>query len=127
MPRHVMMWWLAGGATVLGASLAYMATRPVIGPAVARAQDGWSRMRSRGSGGARRTDAEARTRESARPIRNVAFEAYRSSELKRLEDEERDFHAYLERLRGARDKTEFETYQRERMSTSTSAEGAPQP
>jgi hypothetical protein len=65
--------------------------------------------------------------ESARPIRNVAFEAYRSSELKRLEDEERDFHAYLERLRGARDKTEFETYQRERMSTSTSAEGAPQP
>ena len=121
MPRHVMMWWLAGGATVLGASLAYMATRPVVGPVVARAQDGWSRMRSRGSCGARKAGAEGGARDFARPIRNVAFEAYRASELKRLEDEERDFHAYLERLRGARDKTEFETYQRERMSASSAA------
>lgn len=108
MPRHVMMWWLTGGAAVLGASLAYMATRPVIGPVVVRAQDGWSRLRTRGSCGA------ARTRSAASAPRNSAFEAYRTSELKRLEDEERDFQAYLERLRGARDKAEFETYQRER-------------
>jgi hypothetical protein len=116
MPRHVMMWWLAGGATVFGASMVYMATRPVIGPVVARAQDGWSRIRSLGSCGGGRNGAEGRMRRSARPTRNLAFEAYRTSELMRLEDEERDFHAYLERLRGARDKTEFESYQLERLS-----------
>ena len=123
MPKHVMMWWLAGGATLLGASLAYMATRPVIGPVFAQAQKGWSRVRSLGSSGGRRSGTEGRMRNSVGPIRNVAFEAYRASELKRLEDEERDFHAYLERLRGARDKTEFEAYQRERPSVSVSAEG----
>jgi len=118
MPRHVMMWWLAGGATVLGASLAYMATRPVIGPAMARAQDGWSRLRTLGSCGA------ARMRSATAAPRNSAFEAYRASELKRLENEERDFHAYLERLRGARDKAEFETYQRERAAGAVEAESA---
>jgi hypothetical protein len=116
MPRHVMMWWLAGGATVLGASLAYLATRPMIGPVVARAQNGWSRLRTRGNSGHRVRDAEGYMRRSTRTASNSAFEVYRASELKRLEDEERDFHAYLERLRGARDKAEFEAYLRERRS-----------
>ena len=45
MRKHVMMWWLAGGATLLGASLTYLATRPAVAPVVARAQAGAARLR----------------------------------------------------------------------------------
>ncbi|MCL2430454.1 MAG: DUF2852 domain-containing protein [Alphaproteobacteria bacterium] len=51
---------------------------------------------------------------TARPSGNQAFDEYRTETLKRLEDEQREFEAYLERLRQARDKAEFDQFMAER-------------
>ena len=41
---------------------------------------------------------------------NSAFDAYREATLKRLEDEQQAFAAYLERLRRAKDQAEFDGF-----------------
>lgn len=43
---------------------------------------------------------------------NSAFDAYRAETLQRLEDEHRDFQAFLQQLREARDKQEFDDFMR---------------
>lgn len=53
-------------------------------------------------------------RPGARRSGNQAFDEYRAETLKRLEDEQREFEAYLERLRQARDKAEFDQFMAER-------------
>jgi hypothetical protein len=45
---------------------------------------------------------------------NHAFDEYRKDTLKRLEDEQREFREFLERLRFAKDKTEFDAFMSER-------------
>ena len=45
---------------------------------------------------------------------NRAFDDYRTETLKRLEDEQREFKEFLERLRFAKDRTEFEKFMAER-------------
>jgi hypothetical protein len=45
---------------------------------------------------------------------NHAFDEYRTETLRRLEDEQREFKEFLERLRFARDKTEFDQFMAER-------------
>jgi hypothetical protein len=47
---------------------------------------------------------------------NRAFDDYRSETLKRLEEEQREFKDFLERLRFAKDKTEFDAFMNERRS-----------
>jgi hypothetical protein len=47
---------------------------------------------------------------------NTAFDEYRSETLKRLEDEEQEFHTFLDRLRAAKDKTEFDQFMSERRN-----------
>jgi len=51
----------------------------------------------------------------APPSGNRAFDDYRAETLRRLEDEQREFVAYLERLRQARDKAEFDQFMAERQ------------
>ncbi len=51
---------------------------------------------------------------------NKAFDDYRSDTLRRLEEEEREFQSFLERLRRARDKSEFDSFMAERRNRSTS-------
>jgi len=41
---------------------------------------------------------------------NQAFDDYRADTLRRLEDEQREFQAFLKRLRQARDKAEFDEF-----------------
>lgn len=48
------------------------------------------------------------------PSGNAAFDEYRVETLRRLEDEEREFREYLERLRMARDREEFDRFMQER-------------
>lgn len=48
---------------------------------------------------------------------NSAFDEYRAETLRRLEEEQREFAAYLERLRRARDKAEFDQFMAERGRT----------
>jgi hypothetical protein len=45
---------------------------------------------------------------------NRAFDEYRSETLRRLEEEQREFRDFLERLRHARDKAEFDQFMAER-------------
>lgn len=50
------------------------------------------------------------------PSGNQAFEEYRAETLRRLEDEQRDFHDFLDHLRAAKDKQEFEEFLAERRA-----------
>ena len=45
---------------------------------------------------------------------NKAFDDYREATLKRLEEEEREFQAFLDRLRQAKDKSEFDQFMADR-------------
>jgi len=54
---------------------------------------------------------------------NRAFDDYREDTLKRLEDEARDFRQFLDRLRMAKDKAEFDQYMADRRARAASGEG----
>jgi hypothetical protein len=60
---------------------------------------------------------------------NRAFDEYRSEALRKLEEEADEFRAFLERLRMARDRAEFDEYIKERRSRPASgpAEGPQAP
>jgi hypothetical protein len=47
---------------------------------------------------------------------NRAFDEYRQDTLRRLEEEQRDFAAFLDRLRFAKDKSEFDQFMTERRN-----------
>jgi hypothetical protein len=56
---------------------------------------------------------------------NRAFDEYRSETISRLEDEQREFHEFLDRLRMAKDKSEFDQFMAERRNR-PSSEAQPQ-
>jgi predicted CopG family antitoxin len=49
-----------------------------------------------------------------RPSGNAAFDAYKADTLRRLQEEQDSFESFLERLREAKDKSEFDTFMDER-------------
>jgi hypothetical protein len=53
---------------------------------------------------------------------NRAFDEYRTETLRRLEEEQRDFVAFLDRLRMAKDKAEFDQFMAERRQRPPSPE-----
>ncbi|QUJ77511.1 DUF2852 domain-containing protein [Sulfitobacter albidus] len=55
----------------------------------------------------------------SRSTGNSAFDAYKSDTLRRLEEEQENFEAFLERLREAKDKSEFDAFMEERAKRST--------
>ena len=48
------------------------------------------------------------------PSRYSAFDAYKADTLRRLEEEQEQFDAFLQRLRDTRDKAEFNQFMAER-------------
>ena len=58
---------------------------------------------------------------------NRAFDEYRAETLRRLEDEQRDFRDFLDRLRQAKDKAEFDQFMAERRNRPPEAQRAPEP
>lgn len=58
---------------------------------------------------------------------NDAFDEYRMETLKRLEEEEREFRSFLDRLRRAKDKSEFDQFMADRKSRPASGEPPPEP
>jgi hypothetical protein len=50
------------------------------------------------------------------PSGNQAFDDYRAETLRRLEQEQQEFRDYLERLRRAKDKAEFDQFMADRRS-----------
>src|SRR6185295_1657981 len=75
-----------------------------------RMQDKVERMRSRMD--TRGGDWWGQPRSSG----NRAFDDYRTETLRRLEEEQSEFREYLERLRLAKDKTEFDQFMAERRN-----------
>lgn len=57
-------------------------------------------------------------RPAARASGNRAFDEYRADTLRRLEEEEREFKAFLGRLRFARDRAEFDQFMAQRRDRS---------
>lgn len=55
-----------------------------------------------------------RTGYHAVPTGNSAFDAYREETLKRLEEEHSEFVDFLEKLREAKDKSEFDQFMKQR-------------
>ncbi len=58
---------------------------------------------------------------------NRAFDDYRAETLRRLEDEQREFKEFLERLRFAKDRAEFDQFMAERRNRSHDEGSQPQP
>jgi len=56
---------------------------------------------------------------SARSTGNTAFDSYRDETLRRLEEEQHNFEAFLQRLRDARDKAEFDQFMDERAKAAS--------
>lgn len=64
----------------------------------------------------RRANAHMGRRHGFRSSGNTAFDAYKAETLRRLMDEQDNFEAFLERLREAKDKSEFDEFMDERAS-----------
>ena len=61
-----------------------------------------------------RMAAWAGARAAMRPSGNAAFDAYKADTLRRLEEEQAQFEAFLARLREAKDKAEFDEFMDDR-------------
>ena len=57
-----------------------------------------------------------------RPSGNSAFDSYKADMLERLEREQEEFESFLERLREAKDKAEFDQFMDERATAAKSEE-----
>ncbi len=77
----------------------------------------WSKRMFSKSCTSRRMGASMTT---MRSTGNAAFDAYKSDTLRRLEEEQHNFEAFLERLREAKDKSEFDQFMDERAKAAQS-------
>ena len=88
----------------------------------------WSKKMFRGSCDASRHGRHRFGHHHAyRTSGNTAFDSYKSDMLKRLEDEQRAFESFLQRLRDAKDKSEFDAFMEDRARTAGDAASAPPP
>lgn len=55
---------------------------------------------------------------------NSAFDDYKSAALRRLEEEQEAFEAFLQRLRSSKDKSEFDTFMEDRARANQQADAA---
>ena len=85
----------------------------------------WSRRLS-GCSTSRRVRPHFRS-SSFRSSGNTAFDAYKADTLRRLQEEQDAFEAFLKRLREAKDKTEFDQFMDERARESRGPERSDSP
>lgn len=66
---------------------------------------------------------------AGQPTGNRAFDDYKAEALRRLEEEQEAFEAFLQRLRTSKDKTEFDAFMDERAKATSAqdAEVKPEP
>ena len=74
----------------------------------------WAAWKSFWCGGER--DRQSAPASNATSSGNHAFDEYRAETLRRLEDEQKDFAGFLDRLRFAKDKAEFDQFMSERRN-----------
>jgi len=65
------------------------------------------------------------TRHAFRSSGNSAFDAYKADTLRRLEEEQEAFEAFLQRLRDAKDKAEFDQFMDDRTRSANRDAGDP--
>ena len=83
----------------------------------------WSkRMFSKGCRHSRRTQYHG-YRAAMKTSGNTAFDAYKAETLRRLEDEQDAFEAFLQRLREAKDKQEFDAFMEDRSRAAKATNG----
>ena len=58
---------------------------------------------------------------------NVAFDEYREETLRKLEEDQREFRDYLDKLRAAKDRAEFDQFMADRRSRGSVSEADIQP
>lgn len=96
---------------------------------VNRAAERWERNRARWE--ERMQHWSGHFEHGLRPSGNHAFDEYREEALRKLEEEASEFRAFLERLRAAKDRAEFDAFVRERRTrqadTGSDQGSAPQP
>lgn len=81
----------------------------------------WSKSMFKGKFSASRRDHGLSRHGAWRSSGNSAFDAYKADTLRRLEDEQGAFESFLQRLRDAKDKQEFDSFMEDR------AKGAARP
>ncbi|HEY7459865.1 MAG TPA: DUF2852 domain-containing protein [Xanthobacteraceae bacterium] len=87
----------------------------------------WRGAHAHGRHGAWRTDRPGTWWYPNQSSGNRAFDEYRSETLKRLEEEQREFREFLDRLRFAKDKTEFDQFMADRRNRQTPPESSGEP
>ena len=85
----------------------------------------WSKRMFSRTGRACGTARHART--AFKSSGNTAFDAYKEDTLRRLQDEQDAFEAFLNRLRDAKDKAEFDQFMDDRTKRSEEQKPAPEP
>ena len=131
MPR-MMIWLAAGGSALAGATLTYIMTRARLSPAGVTVRNNWSKARRTAGRAASWPLAFASTNKpDARQMEDSftseggtdhsAFDEYRDSTLQALANDEREFQDYLERLRHAKDRLEFDQFMSNRKHGLTGA------
>lgn len=85
-------------------------------------------MFSKSCRNARLNDSRKSAWAAMKPSGNTAFDAYKTETLRRLESEQEAFESFLERLREAKDKAEFDQFMDDRetraRSETVDAQGA---
>lgn len=61
---------------------------------------------------------------AGQPTGNRAFDSYKAETLRRLEEEQDAFEAFLQRLRTSKDKTEFDAFMEDRARANAAQDGA---
>jgi hypothetical protein len=83
--------------------------------------DRWSHKMERMQGKMERLRSRMEGRYAGPSSGNRAFDEYRTETLKRLEDEQTEFKDFLNRLRHAKDKAEFDQFMNQRRSAPPAA------
>lgn len=84
----------------------------------------WSKRMFNRSCGSRRMSTMDRMHHGAYASSgNTAFDAYKAETLRRLEDEQQAFEGFLQRLRDAKDKQEFDAFMQDRARAAAAPVG----
>jgi hypothetical protein len=125
MPKMMTLWAVAGSSALAGATLTYVTARTGLAPLADRARGALMRAKHWWP----RADHNSRSgffkyQRQTVPSGNRAYDEYREETLRTLDREVREFSDFLDRLRRAKDRSEFDKFMDERKSR-PSADPAP--
>jgi hypothetical protein len=84
----------------------------------------WGKQMFRQSCGQRRHHHDRRAVQSGVTTGNAAFDSYKANALRRLEEEQSAFEAFLQRLRNSKDQAEFDAFMEDRARATAAQDSA---